>query len=181
MKVLVWAAALTILSAGTLGACSDGSGMSVSMFPSSGTSSGSGSGGAGGGGTTFSTTSNVSASSSSSGAGGAGCNSMPDNKTCVACEAAKHPAGSMLYNALNTCLYCTECYTVCDGMAKGCASAPPMMGVCDGPAPDKTACGDTNMGCVKCAYAGACKAASDACINNQDCLDYNGAISNCPP
>ena len=94
------------------------------------------------------------------------------------CEDGKHPTGSMLYKALDNCIYCDECYTVCDGKTHGCAGPPVKMGACDSAAPDKTICGNT---CVPCANMGACKAAFNGCINNQDCADYGTALLKCPP
>jgi len=175
MKVLIWAAALMAL--GAVGACSSGSGMTGSVFASSAGSGSSGHGGAGGGGTTFSTS--TSTANSGSGAGGADCASgMPDHQTCVTCEDGKRPTGAMLYKALDDCIYCTECYTVCDGNAHGCPKPPAMKGACDGAAPDKMICGNT---CTPCANMGACKATFNACIANQECLDYGTAILKCPP
>jgi hypothetical protein len=179
MKVLAWMTA--VIALGAVGACSSGSGTTGSVFSSSSAASSSGAGGHGGD-STFSTTSNASTGSSTNGAGGGNgdCYVMPDHQTCVTCVGTKNPTGAMLYNTFNDCLYCSECYNVCDGKAKGCAAPPANQGACDGAGPDPAACGDFNGGCIKCAYAGACKAAYDACTLNPLCQNYGTDILSCP-
>ena len=50
---------------------------------------------------------------------------------------------------------------------------------CDGTAPDQTACGDSQNGCVACALAGGCSANYQACIADQDCVAFVQCINPC--
>ncbi len=167
MKASVWVA--TLISMGALLACSGDD---------------TGSGATGTTGTTGTTSSTSSGAGGSGGAGGGAggsvnCAAEPDPGACVACETAKNPTGAAKFNALQDCIYCNECYNVCDGAATGCAAPPATMGTCDGAGPDATACGDASSGCIACAYAGACLQAANDCVGSPECLDYGSAVGNC--
>jgi hypothetical protein len=117
---------------------------------------------------------------------GADCTQCADFNTCAMCEQGNHPEGSMVFNDLITCVYCTACYTVCDGSTAGCTAAPTTMDACDGAMPDPMGPGcidSTNTpatGCIPCAEAATCKPKVDACKADTDCVAFNQALQNCP-
>src|SRR5690242_11668098 len=124
MKTWALAAVTVVLSGLAVVACGNG---------------GSGNTGGGGSGTTShvsSTHSTTSVTVSTSGTGdpcadGSDCTQCADFNTCAMCEQGNHPEGSMTFNNLVTCVYCTACYTVCDGTDAGCMMAPASKDACD--------------------------------------------------
>jgi hypothetical protein len=102
------------------------------------------------------------------------------------CEEGNHPQGAQVFNDLLDCVYCTACYTVCDGMTAGCAAAPTSMDACDKSTPDPMGpgCIDTTAnpatGCIPCAEGGTCKPKVDACKASSDCVAFNNALQACP-
>lgn len=117
---------------------------------------------------------------------GSDCSQCADFQTCASCEEKNNPQGAQLFDALLDCLYCTACYTVCDGASSGCQMAPATMDACDDDAPDPYGPGcDGQMtnpptGCIPCAEAATCKDPLDACKNSPDCVALNTALQACP-
>lgn len=153
----------------------------------------------GGSGGTGSTTSSTKASSSSKAtvtstgtqststggdpcADGSDCTACQDFNTCATCEQGNHPTGANTYNNLVECVFCTGCYTVCDGASAGCPSAPPTMDACDSATPDPNGpgCQDQTTGCIQCAEGGTCMSAVTACQNDTDCVAFAQALQACP-
>ena len=143
-------------------------------------------GGAGGSSTTSqaSTTSTTSthAATSSGGTGGANpcpvsadCTKCVDYNSCFNCLAGKFPAGSQIWIPWGNCVTCTACYTACDGMVAGCASAPAMTDPCD-TGTGQAAC----TACVTCADQGTCKTLNDNCNASPDCLQFDTLQAMCP-
>ena len=59
--------------------------------------------------------------------------------------------------------------------------APASTDDCDVGTPGDAACGaDLQSGCLGCAVAGSCKPVYDTCVGDQECLDFNTAIQDCP-
>lgn len=149
----------------------------------------SGSGGSGGGAGGVMTASDTSSSSSTS-TGNDPCFShencalCPDLGSCATCLQSNHPQGGLLLHELIFCLYCSACFTVCDGAANGCASGPMTMNACDFITPDPSGCIDTTMdppgGCIPCAEASTCKPQLDACNASPDCVALQDELNSCP-
>ncbi|MEJ7735683.1 MAG: hypothetical protein WKG00_41655 [Polyangiaceae bacterium] len=100
-------------------------------------------------------------SNDASGAGGA--------LSCSDACRADHQSALELYDALDSCLYCNECFADCDGAPRGCA-APDAQGTCDG----KGICQDTDTDpdddCATCALAGPCKDVLEVCQGSSTCV-----------
>ena len=147
------------------------------------------------------TTTTVSHSASSSGAatggstagpscsapaGDSDCATCADFATCETCEEGLHAQGAMLFNALIDCVFCTACYTVCEGATNGCTMPPAMKDACDTGTPSApgagTTCGNGMGGCVACSQktGGSCNAANMACGSSADCKAFNTALQACP-
>jgi hypothetical protein len=151
---------------------------------------GSSTGNTGGGGsgttsTTVSTTHSTTVTTSSTSTGGdpcadgSDCSACADFNTCYDCDKANHPEGEQLFNAFIECVICEACYTSCDGATSGCPMAPPTKDACDmASMPDMTACGDSTMGCIKCAQGtgATCEPAVNACKASNDCIAFNSAL-----
>jgi hypothetical protein len=155
--------------AGKAGGAPDGSGGVASDAP----------GGAGGtGGTSTSSTSSASAAVATTGGGTVPCHLQPDFLTCANCFTAANPTGAQIYSVLALCVYCSECWSVCNAAASIGCGAPPAPGACDG---TSTICGDTFSGCVACAVAGTCASDYAACNASGACLQFSLSLQSCPP
>jgi len=114
---------------------------------------------------------------------GADCASCTDRVSCFTCNSTAHQPGVTPYNALITCLFCTACYTTCDGattlgQSGGCTAAPTMTDSCDTGTPGMTAC-DT---CQTCSTKSGATCAADltACEGNGDCKALLTDLATCP-
>lgn len=110
-------------------------------------------------------------SDDAAGAGGA--------STCRDTCRERHDEATLeLYDALESCLYCTECFGDCNGESRDCA-APDAQGTCDG----KGICQDTDTDpdddCATCALAGPCKDALDACRAAGACVSLVLCLEPC--
>jgi hypothetical protein len=112
-----------------------------------------------------------SSSSSSSTSGPDPCLSKPTNATCTQCLTQAYATGFQLYNDVATCVFCTGCYTTCDGAASGCPSAPPAKDACD-----VSDCGT----CQQCSQMGSCQAAATTCTSSPECLQFADLLTKCP-
>jgi hypothetical protein len=103
-------------------------------------------------------------SNDASGAGGAG-----GAPSCSDACRAKHEEALELYDVLEACLYCNECFADCNGKARGCQT-PDAQSACDGSGVCQDTDTDPDDDCATCALAGPCKDALQACRDSSACV-----------
>lgn len=106
------------------------------------------------------------------------CTEEADFQTCASCFAEEFPDGAALFNEFAACVICVACYDVCDGANSGCQAPPASTDACDTGTPGDAAC----QACIMCAQqpGGVCEPQLQACASNQECLDFDTAIKDCP-
>lgn len=104
-------------------------------------------------------------------AGIADCGSCSNQSDCVSCASMADQDGVMAYNDLVDCVFCTGCYTTCDGAGSGCKAAPTTTDPCDTGTPGMTSC-NTCQGCVlPKTGTGTCTNQLNACKAINACVD----------
>ncbi|MBS2033221.1 MAG: hypothetical protein JST54_35435 [Deltaproteobacteria bacterium] len=95
------------------------------------------------------------------------CGTCGTQSDCVTCASTVDAAGVQPYNDLLDCVYCTACYTSCDGANAGCLSAPATFDSCDSSSTNTSAC----QACQTCSLGGTCAGQLAACQGQSQCTD----------
>lgn len=106
-----------------------------------------------------------SSSASSSGAGGEG----GDGTTGTGGSATSNSTASTVTSSTTTTVPTSTTSTYAAGITTSSS------GSCD----NSGDCGDSTTGCIVCSLGGNCSDVYEACVYEQDCVDYSGCINAC--
>jgi len=95
-----------------------------------------------------------------------------------ACREGVDEGSLSLYDALETCLYCNQCFDDCHGESRGCA-APDAQGSCDGKGVCQDADTDPDDDCATCALDGPCKDLLQDCRDSGTCVSLVLCLEPC--